>query len=268
MLLPRVLTAILGIPAILYIVYLGNLPYFLFALALSALALYEYGLVLWVGGRGVQRVIAMIGGAGLCAAVALSGPPFAGGPGLAELAVSALVLAVMLRETLRREHSFDRAAVTLLGAFFIGWPLGHLPLIRAAAHGEAWTYWLFAAVWASDTCAYFAGRVFGRHRIAQILSPKKTWEGAVGGTLGAFAVTFLARKFFLGFLSPAAAAVLALLVAAMGQMSDAAQSLVKRAAGAKDSGAMLPGHGGVFDRMDSFLLLAPIVYWLQTLLGG
>ncbi|MBI3299534.1 MAG: phosphatidate cytidylyltransferase [Elusimicrobia bacterium] len=266
MLLPRVLTALVGIPALLYFMHLGGLAYWALITVIAGLALHEYAAVLWLGGRGVQRWLSVLGGAALAGAVGLDGTRM---PGLPALVLTALTAAAVLREVFRKEHSLDRAALTVFGALFVGWGLGHLPLVRGLEKGELWTYLIFAAVWTCDSAAYFVGRGLGKHKLAEVISPKKTWEGAAGGLAGAFAAVFIARGLFLReVLSLPLAVGTALLVGTLGQVSDLAQSLVKRAAGAKDSSSLLPGHGGLFDRMDSFLLLAPAYYYLLVFFGS
>lgn len=262
MLLPRILTALVGIPALLYFMHLGGLAYWLLITSIAALALHEYATVLWLGGRGVQRGLVVLGGAFVAGAVGLDGAPWPS-KGLPALAVTLVTAAAVLRELFRTEHSLDRAALTVFGALFVGWPLGHLPLIRGLEDGAAWTYLLFVTVWVCDSAAYFTGMGLGRHKMAEVVSPKKTWEGAVGGLFGALAAVFAARAFFFSeVLSLPMAAAVGLLVGTVGQASDLCQSLVKRASGVKDSASLLPGHGGLFDRMDSFLLLAPLYYYL------
>lgn len=262
MLLPRLLTALVGIPAVLYLARAGGVPYLVFAVGAAALALYEYALMLWAGGRGIQRATTVAGGALVALGVALS-PAGPAGAGSAHLAVSALLMAAVLREMLRKDHSLDRAAVTVFGALFVGWTLGHLVLLRELSpHGEALTYMLFATVWATDTAAYAAGTAFGRRRLAPVLSPKKSWEGSAAGLAGAAAAAWAVRRWLCPSAMGAPAALgLGLLVGVSSQLSDLAQSLVKRAAGVKDSAALLPGHGGVFDRADAFLLSAPLFYY-------
>jgi phosphatidate cytidylyltransferase len=259
MLLPRVLTALVGIPLMLYLVHAGGAAYGLFVTGISALCCYEYALMLRLGGRPVQFVLTVALGAALAACAALGGPlslVLAGGAAL-----------VVLAEMAAKTHSLDRVALTLFGALFAGWMPAHLALIRdLRPHGEAFAFLTFAAVWAMDTAAYFAGRGFGRHALAPTLSPKKTWEGAVAGFAAALAVSFAFRRFMLhDALSPAMAAVVGVIIGVMGQLSDAAESMVKRDAGIKDSGALLPGHGGVFDRFDSYILCAPAIYYALTL---
>lgn len=258
MLLPRVLTALVGIPLMLYLVHAGGVAYALFVVGISALCCYEYALMLRLGGRPVQFATTVLLGAALAACAALGGP--------LPLTLAAGAAAAVFAEMAATSHSLDRVALTLFGAVFAGWMPAHLALIRGLRpHGEAYAFLTFAAVWAMDTAAYAAGRGFGRHGLAPTLSPKKTWEGAAAGFLAAIAVCLAFQKFLLHeSLSPLAAAALGALVGTMGQLSDLAESMVKREAGAKDSGALLPGHGGVFDRFDSYILCAPAVYYALT----
>ena len=122
---------------------------------------------------------------------------------------------------------------------------------------------VFICAWMTDTGAYFSGRLFGRHKLNKEVSPKKTWEGAIGGTLLAVGGAVVMRNLFLHtLLSVPQAVYLGLLVAIIGQMSDLAESVLKRSTGVKDSSNLLPGHGGFLDRFDSYLLLAPIFYYV------
>lgn len=259
MLLPRVLTALVGIPLMLYLVHAGGLAYGLFVTAICALCCYEYALMLRLGGRPVQFVPAVLLGGALAACAALGGPlqvVLAGGAAL-----------VVLVEMFSPVHSLDRVALTIFGAIFAGWMPAHLAMIRdLRPHGEAFAFLTFTAVWAMDTAAYAAGRGFGRHSLAPALSPKKTWEGAGAGFLAAIGVCLAFQKFKLyESVTPLQAVVVGVVIGSMGQLSDLAESMVKRDAGIKDSGALLPGHGGVFDRFDSYILCAPAVYYALTL---
>lgn len=239
----------------LYLVHAGGVAYGLFVIAISALCCYEYALMLRLGGRPVQFIPTVALGAALAACAALDGPlplVLAGGAAL-----------IVLVEMFAREHSLDRVALTLFGAIFAGWLPSHLALIRdLRPHGEAFAFLTFVAVWAMDTAAYAAGRGFGRHSLAPVLSPKKTWEGAAAGFAAAICVSLAFQKFMLSdAVTPIASVVVGVLIGTMGQLSDLAESMIKRDVGAKDSGALLPGHGGVFDRFDSYILCAPAVYY-------
>lgn len=260
MLLPRVLTAAVGIPLLLFLIHWGGLPYTLFISGICALALYEYEVILTLGGRPVQRVMTMIAGFALSLCLALGGP--------VSLVFSALVILFLIREMFSREHSLDRLALSLFGAVALGWMLGHLALIRdLRPDGEKLSFLLYVCVWVMDTSAYAVGKTLGRHKLAAVLSPKKTWEGASAGFAAAMGFALFYRAFALkDSLTVQQALILGALVGVSGQLSDLAESMIKRAVGAKDSGNLLPGHGGVMDRFDSFILSAPIVYYYMALL--
>lgn len=143
---------------------------------------------------------------------------------------------------------------------------GSLP-VGLAADGRAWLLVLVLTVWALDSAAYVVGRLYPRGRFFNRISPRKTWSGALGGT----AVAVVVCAVLVGWLGhdPAGGALLGLLVAAAAQAGDLTESMLKRSAGTKDSGTLIPGHGGVLDRVDSFLFAAPAMFialsWLQLL---
>jgi phosphatidate cytidylyltransferase len=150
----------------------------------------------------------------------------------------------------------------LLGAVLLGWMPAYLGRIRdLRPDGERLTLMLFVAIWAMDTAAYAVGKTWGRRALAPVLSPKKTREGFAAGLVAALATVFIFRALKPESLSLQHAIAAGLAIAVFGQLSDLAESMIKRSVGAKDSGAVLPGHGGVMDRFDSFLLSAPAVYY-------
>ncbi len=255
MLLPRVLTALVGIPLLLWLVHAGGTAFSIFVVAVCAMCCYEFALILRLGGRPVQAVPVVLVGSALAACAALGGP--------FPLALAAGVVLIALFELFSKVHSLDRAALTLFGALFAGWMPSHLALIRdLRPHGEAFVVLVFLAVWASDTAGYFAGRAYGKNALAAEVSPKKTWEGAAAGFAAAVVTSLLVQRFSLqDAMTPVHAAGLGAAIGAIGQVSDLAESMIKRDAGVKDSGALLPGHGGVFDRFDSYILAAPAVYY-------
>jgi phosphatidate cytidylyltransferase len=258
MLLPRVLTAFVGIPLLLFLIHWGGLSFALFTAAIAALAIYEYGVILLLGGKPSQRVPGLLCGAALALCQALRGP--------LGLCLAAATGAIVLLEMLAKESSLERAALTLFGAVFLGWMPAHLALIRdLRPYGEKLTFMLFVSVWVCDTSAYFCGRAFGRHTLAPVLSPKKTWEGFFAGFLGSAAVVLLFRAATPAMMTFSRALLVAAVIGVVGQVSDIAESMIKRAVGAKDSGALLPGHGGVMDRFDSYILAAPAVFYCLTL---
>ncbi|HEX4046766.1 MAG TPA: phosphatidate cytidylyltransferase [Elusimicrobiota bacterium] len=262
MLLPRVLTAIVGIPLLLLLVHQGGAAFSLFVVGISTLCCYEYALVLRLGGRPVQFATTVVLGAALAACAALTAP--------LGLTLTAGVASVALVEMFSAVHSLDRAALTLFGALFAGWMPAHLALIRdLRPHGEAFLFMTFVSVWCMDTAAYAVGRSVGSRPLASVLSPKKTWEGALGGFAAALGVCALFSRFELHDALPLPWALAAgAVIGVTGQVSDLAESMVKRDAGVKDSGSLLPGHGGVLDRFDSFILCAPAVYYFLGCVPG
>ena len=155
--------------------------------------------------------------------------------------------------------------VTFFGAFFVAFPLHYLYWLRLE-RGPFALYFLFAVIFLGDTGAYFIGAPFGRHKMTPVASPKKSWEGAVGGIVFACAGGLAARALLFPDLAVWKALLIGALVHAAAQVSDPFESLFKRAAGVKDSSNLLPGHGGLLDRVDSFLLAAPLFYYLVKLL--
>ena len=152
---------------------------------------------------------------------------------------------------------------TVAGILYIGWLLGHLVALRGLEDGRNWVFLTLFATFASDTAAFFTGRAMGRHKLAPDISPSKTWEGAVAGAVGAILMSLL---FTLSAplhlpINWGQAIVLGLLVSVFGQLGDLAESLFKRNMGVKDSGNLLPGHGGLLDRLDSIVFAGVVVYY-------
>ena len=154
---------------------------------------------------------------------------------------------------------FASMATLLLAPLYVGVPLGTIAWIRAA-HGPAALVWLIAVISLSDTAQYYTGTMFGRRKLSPIVSPGKTVEGAVGGFVAAYITGALLAPWALPFTSAMSAGILALGLALFGIGGDLFESLLKRSAGQKDSSTLIPGHGGVLDRIDAYLFAAPVFY--------
>jgi phosphatidate cytidylyltransferase len=152
----------------------------------------------------------------------------------------------------------------LLMALWVGAPLAHLALIGGLTDGKYLILLAVVGPWISDSGAYFAGRLFGRHPLFPNLSPKKTVEGGIGGILLTVITVGLFTDWFLGF-APVEAALWGLVISILSQAGDLFESILKRILDLKDLGRALPGHGGILDRIDSLLFTAPAVYYLYTL---
>jgi phosphatidate cytidylyltransferase len=175
-----------------------------------------------------------------------------------------VVLAVMLTRAGDVPGSVTSAAVTLLGAAYLGGLGGTLAALRLAPYelGGPWvTMLLLTTVMTADSAALFVGSAIGRHKLAPRISPGKTWEGLAGALVGGVAGALVIRQLRLPWLPLGHAVALAVAVALAGTGGDLVESLLKRWAGVKDSGALFPGHGGMLDRLDSLLFGAPVLYY-------
>jgi phosphatidate cytidylyltransferase len=152
-------------------------------------------------------------------------------------------------------------AVIAFGIFYVAWLLGHLILIRRLGEGPFLIFLVFLVTWANDTAAYYVGSFWGHHQMTPRISPRKTWEGAAGGLLGSVAAAFACRAWFLDSLGAADAAAIGVLVGVAAPLGDLSESVLKRSAGVKDSGALIPGHGGILDRVDSLIFSTPVLYY-------
>ncbi|MBK8836038.1 MAG: phosphatidate cytidylyltransferase [Anaerolineae bacterium] len=180
---------------------------------------------------------------------------------------SALMLGSLAVQLRRREGSPTADwALTLASGGYVGWCAGHLALLRDTPNGLAWVIVAIGATWLADSAAYLVGSRFGRRKLAPDVSPKKTWEGYLGGVLAAIlgGVVF---GFVVPEIGPAKAIPLAMAAGALGTLGDLSESMFKRQAHEKDSGDLIPGHGGVFDRMDSVLWTGVVVYYGSLFLG-
>ncbi|HAH32052.1 MAG TPA: hypothetical protein DCL44_07040 [Elusimicrobia bacterium] len=264
--LPRFLTAIAGIPLVILLIHAGGLPYACLMFTIILLSLYEYYSLMKLGGKPIQGGTLFTMGLLLPAALYFdhSYTAQAGGDNFAGFFISLTVIFTMLYELFSAKKYLERIGLTLLGIFMVSWCLFHLIALRdLRPDGEWLTFMLIVTVWVMDTAAYYVGKRFGRRQLSTI-SPKKTWEGAVAGFIFAIGTVFALRLLSKEIVSPAFAVAAGVLIGIFGQISDIAESMLKRAVGVKDSSNLLPGHGGVLDRFDSYIFLAPIIYYLAV----
>lgn len=177
-------------------------------------------------------------------------------------------LLAMLWSTQAISFRLHDTAVALFSPLYIGLTLSTLVLTRALPSGEWLIVFIALVTWASDIGAYYAGTLWGRHLIAPSISPKKSIEGLAGGLVLAMAVALLGQVWLAPQLTMLHALMLGFLMTGTGLVGDLCESAMKRAVGVKDSGAILPGHGGMLDRMDSLLFTAPTFYYYVTFICG
>ena len=198
-------------------------------------------------------------------AVALS-PHYEDAAVLSAVMAGAIVVSLVgMLCLLPREKAFHSWAWIVAGVLYVGWMLSYWIRLGMLANGREWVCLAVVATFAYDTGAFFVGGAWGRHRLAPTISPGKTWEGVAGGLLSAIAVATAVSRIPAFFASIGAecwqVAILACLVGLSAQGGDLVESLLKRNAGVKESGKLLPGHGGVLDRVDSLIFVGVVVYY-------
>jgi len=179
----------------------------------------------------------------------------------AGIAVSLIVL--LTRK--QKQGAFTDWAWIFAGILYVGWLLSYLVALRGLDDGRSWVFLAIFATFGSDSAAYFVGRTMGKNKLAPVVSPNKTWEGAAGGLIGGIIVSL----FFLlptpvrltAFVNWWQIVILGLMISVFGQLGDLVESLLKRNTGVKDSGNLFPGHGGILDRMDSIVFAVVVVYY-------
>ena len=272
----RIGTAAVLIPLVLLLIFAGPTWLITLVAALVAeLALWEYLTLADAMGAKTPRIATMIAVALLFACI-FRRPDFLG-PLLGALGLGLFIFCAF-RSPLNRVLS--DAAYSVFGIIYIGVPLTTLPLLSEQENGPSLLLFLFFVVWAGDIAALYVGRAWGRRKLAPAISPAKTWEGSAASIVGSVLIAALLillagdlSRSSIGNLSsllsfPGSMAtwlVLAAILNAAAQAGDLVESAIKRGAGVKDSGTLLPGHGGVLDRIDALLVAAPVLWYALLL---
>jgi len=178
------------------------------------------------------------------------------------LVITLLVLAVLVMAVSQDLSStITHMGMALFGILFIGFLLAYVSLIRNMPNGRTWVLFLIITVWAGDISALLSGSFLGRHKLYPKISPNKTFEGLGGAIVGSIIVALAFSWLFIPNLKMGSCILLALGLGILGQLGDFTESMLKRSAQVKDSGTLIPGHGGMLDRLDSFLFSAPFLHY-------
>jgi phosphatidate cytidylyltransferase len=257
-----VITAAIALPIVLLVILKGGLGGTALLVGLTAaLGLLEYYRLFLPGESAFSK------GLGVALCLALTGVFWGGhvGAGLGIVAMAFLVFALFgLVRFGPQVHVVALLSRHITGFVYIPFFLGHVILIRHWHGGAVWTFFLLAVVFSGDTAAYYVGRAVGRHKLCPGISPGKTVEGALGGLGASLLAGCLFNAYWLSAFSWPLCVSLVLLMGVMGQLGDLVESMLKRSAAIKDSGCLLPGHGGVLDRIDGLLFAAPVLYYFKT----
>src|SRR4030043_792244 len=266
MLRHRVITAAVGIPVIIFAIWFGD-PWFTVLIAAAALAgAYEFYHMANFDRREPLLYL------GLLWTLALVLSSQYKSPDVLPIVVTAVMLISLISLLYRRsgEEAFRNWAWTIVGALYVGWMLSYWLRLRGLEYGQNWVYLAMLTTFANDTGAYFIGRARGKHKLAPAVSPAKTWEGAMGGLMSAvLAAIVIAMVLELISVKVGAPFVfrywqimlLGFLVGLFAQLGDLIESLLKRNVGVKESGNLLPGHGGILDRFDSLIFVGAVIYY-------
>jgi phosphatidate cytidylyltransferase len=256
----RILTALVLIPIVVWVVLAANWWVFFAVLAtVACLCWHEYDSIAGSYGFGKPGILGFAAGLGL---LAWKGDVH----WLAVVGFTLIVLVMVLRDE-NLAHALPRAALLVLGVIYIfgGWKCAMF--LREGYGNRHWLMYGLLLNWVGDTGAYFVGRPFGKHKLAPIVSPKKSWEGSIASVMASVLVGGFYLVYFIPSVPVAHAAALTAVANIAGQFGDLAESAMKRGADVKDSGAILPGHGGFLDRVDSTLFALPVIYGYLLFVG-
>ena len=250
----RIASAVILIPIVLGSVYFGGLGFFAVVTLALLIAGYEFfDLARRVGHRPIPAL-------GLALIVLFLFNAYARAGWELEILTVALVGSLVLAIFWREDDWIASWALTFAGALYVGWLGAYTIRVRELPNGLIWAVLALVTIWATDTGAYFVGTRLGRHGFFTAISPKKTWEGAIGGWVAATLVMLVLGSLFAG-LEPVKALLFGFGLSIAATFGDLAESLLKRQTGVKDSGNLVPGHGGLLDRIDSLLFGAAFAYY-------
>ncbi|MCU0239620.1 MAG: phosphatidate cytidylyltransferase [Pyrinomonadaceae bacterium] len=275
----RILTAIIALPILIASIILpAYFPetYLLFvaivAFAIGA-GLYEFFLMSKKMQLKADAGVAYIGSIALFVAFFFNAPKT--DPDLLLITISLFIIALLISQTFRFQNNFDKllqgVGVTLFGVFYVAFLGGFIVSLRTGFDAILSTKLLgyfILVIFASDSGAYFVGKQFGKNKLVPKISPNKTWEGLIGGIVLSLAIAAIATATFFPELPYKFSLPLAFVMAIVGVFGDLAESAIKRSTGTKDAANILPGHGGLLDRLDSLLFNAPILYYFTKFYFG
>ena len=264
----RIVSALIALPVALTLIHLGGWWFSGLIMFATAVCSYEFAMMAGPDDRLTGMLAALLGAFGIY------GISIGAGTRPEMLAVVAFVVMLFILWFLFRPGAIEsagyRLGVTLAGIFWSTLLMSGLLYLRFLPEsGLAWLYLACALAWGSDTGAYFAGKYLGKKKLYPAVSPKKTWAGAIGGVISATGIAFAVQYSFSGPSIPATHLFgLGIIGSALGQMGDLSESLIKRSMGVKDSGKIMPGHGGLLDRVDALFFTGTWLFTYATFFVG
>jgi phosphatidate cytidylyltransferase len=263
-LMRRALSTVVLLPLFLWLVMAGPLwLYGAIIVLVGALGQWEFTGMFERAGVRTMRALGLMGGVLVTASFAL---PVSERVVLTAVLLGALTAALWWQRLGQLE--WQPAVVTIFGILYVNWLLGYAFWLRDLEAGKEWVLLLVWVTWLGETAAYMVGSMAGRHRLAPLVSPKKTVEGAVAQLVVSVLAAVIAHAWFFHALGLVGAAGVGLVLGVSGQIGDLVESALKRSVGTKDTGSLIPGHGGMLDRIDSLLFNTPVLFYCAAHLRG
>jgi len=256
----RILVSLLAIPIIVFITLYGKLAFLGFALLIGLISYFEFDKLAHHKNADGNLLLGLISVLAILLNAYFNFIEF-------EMLLMIIIPAFLLTNLFRENKSIiANTGATLIGVFYIGLFSGSFIMIREFFPAANYIYGgyliisILVSIWVCDSAAYFIGSAYGKHKLFPVVSPNKSWEGAIAGFIFALISMIMLKIILVGFLNWIDAIVIGIIIGTLGQIGDLVESLFKRDAGVKDSSSLIPGHGGIFDRFDSFLFTSPIIY--------
>jgi phosphatidate cytidylyltransferase len=266
----RIIVGVIGIPLIIALAYAGNHIFLVFCVIVSFLCMNEFYnlfekpesnpgiLTQWIGGLSFHKTVFLSISSLIVVCFYLEDINYV------LILYFLMFIYLILNEVFKREKHFEAIGTWLLSIVYISTPFGLLSLMNSTKFigefGADYAIIIMGLVWTSDTFAYFGGRTFGKHKLAERISPKKTWEGSIIGFAFTLIIGVLIKVFFDAGFSYAHIITVSVITGVFAQIGDLFESNLKRSVQIKDSSQLIPGHGGFLDRFDSLLFTVPAVY--------
>ncbi|NLT96429.1 MAG: phosphatidate cytidylyltransferase [Clostridia bacterium] len=257
----RFLSALIGIPALIWVIIKGDWLLAVLVAALVIIGTIEFRKMLKI--KGFKTFLGPI----ILGEMLIIAGAWQQSHLWLELGIGLGLISILLITLANYpEIRIEDIAANFFVLIYVGWSLAHIILLRTLDNGIHLVVYLFVVIWSTDTGAYFAGRFFGKNKLAPIISPNKTKEGALGGLLTSLLAAIIYNWIF-PILQLPLLLCSTILISVLGQIGDLVESAFKRMTGVKDSGQIIPGHGGILDRFDSTILTAPVLYYLLFFLN-
>ena len=262
MLRHRILTAVVGLPLLIAIIWFGEPWFTIFMTIMAVIGIGEFYRL----ADGLEiRPLTYLGVVSVALIMVSPHIPYAST--LRVLISAAIIISLIWLLFLHpRDHAFTNWAWTIAGILYIGWMLSYWIELRGLDNGRGLVFLAMFTTFASDTGSFFIGRAWGKHSLAPSISAGKTKEGALGGLVSAVIASIIIAAIFRLPFAYWQIVIIGIIISLFAQFGDLVESLLKRNAGVKDAGKLVPGHGGVLDRMDSLIFTGVIVYYLVELI--